>query len=341
MKKKSFSFLLVVLIVGLLVGLYGYKKIFGANVTKSYELKIPSGSTYEDVLGILQKDSLLQDEKMFDFLALKMNYPNNVRSGNYSLKKGMSNRSLLVKLRGGLQTPVPFILNKVTFKEDLAGLVGNSLEIDSLTMINFLTSNDEDGYKKHGFNEDNIMTAFIPNTYELYWNMNFDAFVERMIKEKKSFWNESRTKKAEKIGLTPDEVFVLASIIEKEFKHTDEIGKIARVYINRLNINMALQADPTLLFAIHDFSIRRVLNIHKEIESPYNTYKYPGLPPGPICLPSVTTINAVLDAPEHNYLYFCAKPDFSGYHNFASTLSKHNENARIYQQALNQKKIFE
>jgi UPF0755 protein len=175
---------------------------------------------------------------------------------------------------------------------------------------------------------------FIPNTYEFYWNTSAEKFVEKMAEEYKNFWNEDRKAKAEKMGLTQSEVSTLASIVEQETQKNDEKARIAGVYINRINIGMPLQADPTVVFAVGDFTIKRVLNSHLRIDSPYNTYLYAGLPPGPICIPSVSSIDGVLNYEKHNYLYFCAKEDFSGYSNFASTLSQHNVNAQKYHRAL-------
>jgi UPF0755 protein len=193
---------------------------------------------------------------------------------------------------------------------------------------------------KYGFNEQTIMTMFIPNTYEFYWNTSADEFFERMADEYKKFWTDERKQKAKNIGLSQSEVSILASIVELETQKKDERPTVAGVYINRLKKKMLLQADPTVVFALGDFTINRVLKIHLETDSPYNTYKYSGLPPGPIYLPSISSIDAVLNFENHDYIYFCAKEDFSGYHNFAKTLAQHNENARKFQQALNKRKIW-
>ena len=193
---------------------------------------------------------------------------------------------------------------------------------------------------KYGFVRETFPAMFIPNTYEFYWNTSAERFIQRMNGEYKIFWSDDRIAKAENLKLKPVEVSVLASIIELESMHNDENQTIAGVFINRLKKGMPLQSDPTIIFAWQDFSIRRVLNKHREIKSPYNTYRNRGLPPGPICIPSISSIDAVLNYEKHNYLYFCAKDDFSGYHNFAGTLSEHNRNARLYQHALNKRRIF-
>ena len=210
--------------------------------------------------------------------------------------------------------------------------------MDSTSFLEALNNNAE--VKQMGFDKDNIASLFIPNTYELYWNIDADEFIDKMAKEYKKFWNEERMGKSEKIGLSPIDVSILASIVDKETNKTSEMPRIAGVYLNRLKKNWLLQADPTLVFAIGDFEIKRVLDIHKEIESPYNTYKYIGLPPGPICIPSIASIEAVLNAENHKFLYFCAKDDLSGYHVFAKNMREHNINAEKYRKALNKKKIW-
>ena len=191
-----------------------------------------------------------------------------------------------------------------------------------------------------GFNDESVAALFIPNTYELYWNIDADEFVEKMINEYNRFWNEDRLAKAKNLNITPINVSILASIVDKETAKVSEMPRIAGVYINRLKRNWLLQADPTLIFAVGDFEIKRVLDVHKEIESPYNTYKYIGLPPGPICIPSIAAIDAVLNAERHKYFYFCAKDDLSGYHVFARNIKEHNINAEKYRKALNKKKIW-
>jgi UPF0755 protein len=194
--------------------------------------------------------------------------------------------------------------------------------------------------EKYGFNKETFRCMFIPDTYEVYWNISGEDLIARMNREYNTFWNSGRKAKAEEIGLSQIETGILASIVQAEISHYDEAPVVAGLYLNRLRKNMFLQADPTLIYAVGDFTIRRVLNIHKQIDSPYNTYKYLGLPPGPINFPSVTSIDAVLNYQQHNYIYMCAREDFSGYHNFATNLQQHNINARRYQQALNREKLF-
>lgn len=310
-----------------------YNKIFAPNVVTDYKLHINTDATFDEVVATLTENHVLQNINGFKWTAEKMNYPANVRSGLYLLEGGQSNRDILVKLRGGLQTPVKVVLNNVNFKTDLAGKISKQLEIDSVDLMQVLS--DESALEKMGVNQHNVMCRFIPNTYEFYWNISLENYVNRMFKEYDAFWTDLRKKQAKDLGLTPNDAIVLASIVEKEYKMADERSKIARVYINRLDKGMLLQADPTVKYAVGDLSIKRVLNVHTQVDNPYNTYKYAGLPPGPICLPETTTIDAVLQAPNHNYIYFCAKPDLSGYHSFNTTLTGHLKDANLYWQALN------
>ncbi|MDD2345751.1 MAG: endolytic transglycosylase MltG, partial [Bacteroidales bacterium] len=219
-----------------------------------------------------------------------------------------------------------------------AGRISQQIEADSLSIINVL--NDTAFILSKGFDHYNRISVFIPNTYEIWWNTTAQQLYDKMYSEYQKFWNEDRKNKAKLLNMNPLEVISLAAIVEQETSKKDERPKVAGVYLNRIKTGMPLQADPTLIFAAGDFSIRRVLNHHKEIESPFNTYKYTGVPPGPICVPSISSIDAVLDFENHNYIFFCAKDDFSGYHNFAVSYNEHLINARKYQAAMNRKKIM-
>ena len=242
-------------------------------------------------------------------------------------------------MRSGKQTPIKVTFNNLRNKEQLAGKIASQIEADSLSILNYIT--DTIFLNKLQLNTDNVACLFIPNTYEFYWNTSVEGFVNRMVKEYSNFWNSSRKKKAAEIKLNYYQVAVLASIVEKEQSiKRDERPEIAGVYLNRLKKRMKLESDPTLIFALGDFTIKRVLNKDKKVESPFNTYKNKGLPPGPICIPSINAIDAVLNASEHNYIFMCAKEDFTGYHNFAKTYAKHLVNARKYQKALNKRKIM-
>jgi UPF0755 protein len=249
----------------------------------------------------------------------------------------MSNNDIINMLRGGLQSPIRVTFNNIRDVDMLAGRIASQIEADSISISNLL--HDNQYINQLGFNSYTIPALFLPDTYEFYWSTDAEGFVVRMFQEYNKFWTNERIQQAQAKGLTPIQVSTLASIVNKETNMSNEMPRVAGVYLNRLKSNWLLQADPTLVFAWNDFTIKRVLDRHKEIESPYNTYKYAGLPPGPICIPSIAAIKAVLNAEDHHYYYFCAKEDFSGYHNFAKTLAEHNRNAAKHQQALNQRGI--
>jgi len=242
-------------------------------------------------------------------------------------------------LRSGNQQPVQVTFNNLRFISELAGAVSKYIQPDSVELLKKFT--DPATFEKYGFTESTFHCMFIPNTYEFYWTTTADQFLERMSMEYKHFWNEERRNKATKLGLTPEEVMTVASIVQEESNKKDEKPIIAGLYLNRIKRGMPLQADPTVKFALGNFRIKRVLKSHLEVESPYNTYKYPGLPPGPINFPEIGSINAVLNAAKTPYIYMCAREDFSGYHNFAKTLSAHNENARKYREALDAQDIMQ
>ena len=339
--------LTVIIVLGILMvfalafGYWGYRTLMSPNVQtpdgKEFVLYIPTGSDYEKAISLLNESGILVNLGSFHWVAQRKDYPENVRPGRYIIKNGMSNNQLVNMLRGGLQTPVQVKFNNMRDVDQLAGRVAKQIEADSASIANLL--HNQDYVHQLGFNNYTIPALFLPDTYEFYWNTDAENFIARMSREYEKFWNDERKQQAQEKGLTPVQVSTLASIVNKETNMSDEMPRVAGVYINRLKNNWLLQADPTLIFAWNDYSIRRVLDRHKEIESPYNTYKYIGLPPGPICIPSLAAINAVLNAENHHYFYFCAKEDFSGYHNFAKTLAEHNRNATRYQQALNQRGI--
>lgn len=337
--KKIFKYLVIaILILGLIVGYSAYTKLFSSTVDQNTTIYLNKNEHYPDLLEKLKEAKIVKDVPLFDALADKMNLKSKIFPGKYVLNKGDNSLDVIRKFRGNKQSAVKLVINNVNFKEDLAGKISNQLDIDSLEMLNFL--NDEVAVKNIDYNLDNIMCLFIPNTYEMYWSPKFEQFTIRMRKEHDTFWTEERKAKAKKKGLTSNEAFILASIVEKEYKFASERKRIAGVYLNRLDIKMPLQADPTCKFAWGDLSIKRVLNIHTQNPHPYNTYYINGLPPGPICLPETSTIDAVLNAEDHDFLYFCAHADLDGKHEFNKTLSAHNNAARRYQQALNKLKIY-
>lgn len=340
-KKVFVIFILVFSIMLSSFGLYFYQLIQTPNfLVDKFDAPflIPPDATFKEVQNKLYKGGYVQDLVAFSFLAKLMDYDENVKAGRFLLKKDMSNLQALKLLRSGRQEPLNITFNNVRLKEELAEKITSNTSADKDKFYALLQ--DTALIKSYGFDEYTILSMFIPNTYEVYWTISEEELLDRMKTEYDRFWNDERTAKASALGMTKAEISTLASIVEAESKKIDEKPKIAGVYINRLEKGMALQADPTLVYAAGDFSIKRVLNVHKEIDSPYNTYKYAGLPPGPINIPPISAIDAVLDFQEHNYLYFCAKDDFSGYHSFAKDLNQHLNNARRYQRALNKAKLY-
>ena len=332
-----------VMLTGSIVAYQFYQKIYRSNVSLQGEkpqayIYIPTNSDFNDVVQKLDEKQLIEDTESFRWVAEKKNYVHSIQPGRYKIEEGMSNNKLVNLLRSGHQEPLNLIFNNVRTKEQLASKVSRQIEADSAEIVRLL--NDDSYLSEFDFTPQTVYAMFIPNTYEFWWNTGAKGFIKRMYKEYQRFWNKSRRTKAEKIDFSTIEVSTLASIVDEETLKDEEMPKIAGVYINRLDRGMRLQADPTIKFAMGDFTIKRVLKKHLEIDSPYNTYKNRGLPPGPIAIPSIEAIEAVLNYESHRYLYFCAKPDFSGYHNFAKTHYQHILNAREYQRALNQERIW-
>ena len=317
-----------------------YNEIFAPNVPEKLEHKflyIPTGTEMEPLLSMLVEQNFLIDVESFKWVADKMSFTQ-VKPGKYQVKPGWSNRQLVGMLRSGRQTPVKVVINNGRLLEDVAGKAAVNIEADSAEIHNKIS--DPQFLEEQGFTPETAMSLFIPNTYEFFWNTSAEEFSDRMLKEHKSFWSKKRRlKKAENAEMTPKEVYTLASIVERETSKNDEKARIAGVYINRLNRNIPLQADPTVVFALRQFDLRRVLNKHLKYKSPYNTYLNAGLPPGPISMASISSIDAVLDAESHDYIYFCAAPAKPGYHAFAKTLQGHNANARKYHKWLKERGI--
>ena len=320
---------------------YVYKVMFKSNTSfdeKSKDLYIKTGTSYNQLLN--QIDSYVLNVDDFDVLAKRKKY--NVKPGKYQIKNGMNNNEIINSLRSNNIT-VNVIYNNIVDLNDLAGKISNQIEADS---ISFLNSFKTEFFKERGFDERNILSMYIPNSYNFFWNTSVEKFNKRMFEEYTKFWQKNnRVEKANKIGLTRNEVMILASIVYEESKQNIELRKIAGVYINRLNDNWKLGADPTVKFAAYQLDeykntvIRRVLNKHLKIDSPYNTYKYYGLPPGIISMPSIQAIDAVLNYEKHNYYFFAADPSNPGYHSFAKSLSEHKRNARKFHRYLNSKGI--
>lgn len=343
MLKNFLLFLLVVIFVtALLLGGMIRQWIWGPNLNpnlKKYEFFVPTGSSSDDVFQKLKEEGWLKNAESFKWVAKAMHYDKEkVPPGKYLFEPKMTNRQLISKLRTGKQSPVNITYNNVRYVEELAGKIAKYIEEDSINIVELVQ--DPEYCAQYGLDTNNIMSLFIPNTYQFFWNTSAIQLLRRMEKEHAKFWSrKNRIQKADSLGLKPDEVFTLASIVEKETLYNFEKSRVAGVYLNRLNKGMLLQADPTVVYAVGDFTLKRVLNKHLKKESPYNTYINQGLPPGPICMPDIGTIDAVLNAEDHNYIYFCAKPDGNGRHAFAKTLRGHMQNARAYQSWLRERKI--
>lgn len=339
-KRRTGLWLLLSFLLLSVAGLTVAYKVLGPNtgdMHKGEYLYIPTGASYQYVLDELTDGGYIDDYVVFDLLAKQAKYPDKVKAGKFKIPAGISNYDLIRRLRSGKQEPIKLVINKLRTKQDLIDIVTENLEPDSSEMAAVLYNNSI--LQKYGFDTSTAIAAVIPDTYEFFWNTSAEKTYARLADYYNKFWNKERKEKAIKLSMTPVQVMTVASIVEEETNKNDEKSNIASVYLNRLKYNMKLQADPTVKFAVNDFTIRRVLNVHLEYDSPYNTYMYAGLPPGPITTPSKASIDAVLNVKETDYLYFCAREDFSGYHNFSSSYSEHMKNARKYQRALNEQGI--
>ena len=297
-----------------------------------YRIFIRPDDTADSVLrSIIQSDPLAKT-KALKFILDRRDYDSHIRTGCYTVKSGALPKQVADMLTGGMQTPVRLTINSTRTVGQMAKAIAGQVMIDSASIVNRLS--DPVFLDSIGYTPANVYCMIIPNTYEVYWNISAEALTSRLVRERDRSWNRERQDKAGSIGLTPQQVTTLASIIEEETAKNDELPIVAGLYMNRLHRNMPLQADPTVVFALGGERPKRVLKVHLEVDSPYNTYKYPGLPPAPIRFVSTRSIDAVLNYSKHNYLYMCAKEDFSGYHNFTSSLSQHNANAARYQRAL-------
>lgn len=334
-KKGKLAFFLISSTLFITFVFYGYQIVYTPNILVDHEDKlfiVRPGATFRKVQLDLGQGGYVNDMVSFSFLARLSGYDKKIVPGRFVLKRNMTNLEALKVLKTGKQEPVKVTFTHVRLLTELGAKITKNIgmtpeEFDE-AVDQFVADN------KEGFTKENVIGMFLPNTYEVYFNVTPVELVERMHDEYQKFWSEARLEKAKKLGLTPIEVSTLASIVQAETVKQDEAPLIAGLYINRLKKDMALQADPTLVYAVGDFTIKRVLNEHKQVDSPYNTYKYAGLPPGPINMPQIASIDAVLNYEKHKYMYMCAKEDFSGYHNFALTLNDHLQNARKYQKAL-------
>ena len=309
-----------------------YKK----NVPEKFTLYITPETSYETLTDSLE--GKLSDLKSFEKCFSRENPSGNIVPGHYVFQKDANNKNIVRSLKNGWQTPYRLTLSgNIRGLEKLAGILGRKMMYDSAAFIRYF--NDPQTWDKYSLTKETFATLFIPNTYELYWSNTPEEFTERMNKENVRFWNEKRLQRAKELKMSKEEISTLASIVCEESNYNPELSTIAGVYMNRLKRGMKLEADPTVKFALNNPGLKRILYKHLEVDSPYNTYKIIGLPPGPITIPSVVGIDAVLNYKDHNYLYFCASEKLDGTHKFARTLSEHNRNARAYQAAINKLKI--
>lgn len=348
MKKKTVkAFLLIILALGVVGFILIYPKVsmyfYGkktASIQKETTFYVPTGATFEEVLDSLQTKNMISDIEKFRKYANFRNLKQaTLEAGKYVFPKNVSYGKIVEDLRQGngeKETQVTF--TNARTKKELAEKIALTVELTAEDILQLIT--DETFTNKYGFTPTTINTMFIPNTYNVYWDISAEELIAKLAKEYKRFWTPDRQAKAKAMGLTQTEVSTLASIVVCETIMMDEAPKIAGVYVNRLKRGIPLDADPTLVWVLGDFTIKRVLNKYKELDSPYNTYKYKGLPPGPIYIPSIQYIDAVLNYEKHDYIFFCAKEDFSGYSNFAKTNRQHEINARKYHKALNERNIY-
>ncbi|MGN6180247.1 MAG: endolytic transglycosylase MltG [Mucilaginibacter sp.] len=337
-KKFMIALVLVIVIALGFTFFFYYMRYYGPNVTdKEQYLYIHTGATFDDVYKTVRDEGIVKDTATFHWAANNMDYIGRVKAGRYRLHDGMSNRKLINMLASGEQEPVTLAFNNLRLEKQFAGFISKKLEPDSASIMHLLDSTSF--LQQYGLTKDDAYVVFLPNTYQLYWNTTPEKFFKKMYASYERFWTAERKQKAAALNLTQAQVSILASIVDAEALHDDEMPTIAGLYLNRLRKGMKLESDPTVIFAKQDFTIHRVLNRDLATESPYNTYLHTGLPPGPIMMPSVNAINAVLDYIPSNYLYMCAKADFSGYHAFASNVAEHQANARKYQEALNSRHI--
>lgn len=343
MKKKTSKTRYFIALSGLLFvcfSYYPYQSFYTSNIQvkkEDYYLYLPKGATFNTVKDSLEKNGVVYNMLSFAFVSKIMGYQESVKAGRYLLPKNSSNLAVVRRLKSGQQEPLKFTFNNVRIKKDLAVKLGEKLERSADDFLKGI--NNPKLVAEYGFDTNTVLSMFIPNTYQLFWNTSPEEFMKRMHREYKKFWNETRLAKAKAAGLTPLQVSTIASIVEAETNKDSEKSRIAGVYINRFRTDMPLQADPTVKFALQDFSIKRVTQVHTAVDSPYNTYKNIGLPPGPINMPSTISLDAVLNYEKHKFVYFCASPNEIGYHDFAESYRDHVNNANRYRKFLDTQRI--
>lgn len=341
-KKVIKALLLTLLFVGGIGSYFAYKTIYQPNVNsidkKSQIIYIPTGADFEDVLDILNEKSILRNQSTFEFLAEKKKYKDAVKPGKYRILANMGNNAMINLLKAGIQEPVELNFNGIKSTNQLISRLCRRIEADSISLYEAMNDN---GYlSKYGFNTDNVQTMFIPGTYTFYWNTSVDEFFDRMLKQYKTFWTTARKRKATELGFSQTDVAILATIVQGEQCCDNPEKKIiAGLYLNRLRQDMLLQSDPTVIFAIGDFTIQRVSFEQTHFESPYNTYLNKGLPPGPISFAQESSIDAVLNYNKNNYIFMCAREDLSGKHCFSTSYEQHCVFAQKYRNALNSRNI--
>lgn len=337
---NSILYKLSLAVIGCIIicGFSAYYFFLAPNILETKRIYIHNGSTYGIVISQLRDDKFIKNTITFDIASRILRYNGKIKRGSYTLTQGMNNWQVVNLLKRELQKALRFTISAAVDKNDFVEQVCNKLDIKPHE-LSFLLDDSETLYK-YGFNPENILTLFIPNTYELYWTISAKEFLQKMYTEYKLFWNETRIQKAKNLNLSPIEVSILASLVQSETNKIDEAPRIAGVYLNRLKMKIPLCSCPTIKYIMNNKQIRRILKKDTLVSSEYNTYKNGGLPPGPICMPSIAYIDAVLEYEEHKYLYFSTREDLSGYHYFAKTLQEHNNNARKYRNALNKNKIF-
>jgi len=340
MKKIILILIGIIFIAGGVIGYTYYSKIYAPNVIENTEILIPNKATFDEVVEIILPH--LKNKNSFDWVAQQKNYPNVIKSGKYSIKKGMNNNELVNLLRSGKQATIKLTFNNQDTLEKLSGRIAAQIDADSVEILTAIL--DSNFLKKNKYTKSNVLGMFVPNSYEFYWNTTAEKFRDRMLKESKAFWNTSRQEKAKALNLTENEVITLASIVQKETALINERSSVAGLYLNRLRDHWALQADPTIIYALkqkhgQDYEVKRVLNGDLKIDSPYNTYQNTGLPPSPIAMPDISSIDAVLNPKNHEYYYMCASVTNIGSHEFAKTLAQHNQNAAKYQRWISKQGI--
>jgi UPF0755 protein len=313
-----------------------YCLLFLGNVSNEYQLKLRTSTPISSVMNELLQNEVISSPYKLDLV--QTFYPiTTVSSGRYLFRKGMSTKEILSKLKHGQQDPISFTLSTATFIEDVASKAGNKMSFDSLSLMDYLRS--DSAQTKYEINQENQLCLFLPNTHEIYWTTSVEDFVDKFYKDYTVFWNSERKSKAQSLGMSPNQVYILASMVQKEYSKRNERSKIAGVLLNRLKKSMPLQVDATCKYATKDFAAKRVLSYHTTFTSPYNTYQNQGLTPGPICMPELETIDAVLNAESHQYLYYCADPSLNGFHVFSTTYKEHNSVASKYHQRMNELKM--